>query len=74
MDRKRLGRRIKAYRKLKGYTQVELAKKLGLPIITIGNVERGSQDASEELLDLIVDTLDIPKKELLLLEPVKKEE
>lgn len=65
MDTKRLGRRIKAFRKLKGYTQVGLAKKLEIPIITLGDVERGKQEVSVELLEQIADTLSISKQEII---------
>lgn len=74
MDTKRLGKRIKAFRKLKGYTQVSLAKELDIPIITLGNVERGKQEAADELLDQIAVELSISKKELILAgHPVKEE-
>lgn len=66
MDTKRLGKRIRAFRKLKGYTQVSLAKLLEVPIITLGNVERGKQDATDQLLDAIADKLNISKCELTL--------
>ncbi|SDQ04141.1 DNA-binding transcriptional regulator, XRE-family HTH domain [Virgibacillus subterraneus] len=74
MDKQRLGRRIKAFRKLKGYTQVELAYKLDLPIITLGSIERGKQEASEKLLDHIADTLSVTKKELTKADETTKEE
>lgn len=74
MDIQRLGRRIKAFRKLKGYTQVELANKLDLPIITMGSVERGKQEPSEELLGQIADTLAVTKKELTIADGAAKEE
>ncbi|HLR62798.1 MAG TPA: helix-turn-helix transcriptional regulator [Lentibacillus sp.] len=64
MDRERLGRRIKAFRKLKGYTQAGLAKQLDMPIINLGDVERGNQQASDELLDHIADQLHVSKREL----------
>ncbi|WP_164670646.1 helix-turn-helix domain-containing protein [Virgibacillus doumboii] len=73
MDTKRLGRRIKAFRKLKGYTQVELAEELEVPIITLGDVERGKQRASNELLEQIAVTLSISKQEILAGETVHEE-
>ncbi|WP_174615366.1 helix-turn-helix domain-containing protein [Virgibacillus ihumii] len=72
MDAKRLGKRIRAFRKLKGYTQVGLANSLEIPIITLGNVERGKQEATEQLLDAIAGKLNITKRELTLNE--EKEE
>ncbi|AUJ24434.1 MULTISPECIES: helix-turn-helix domain-containing protein [Virgibacillus] len=66
MDQKRFGRRIKAFRKLKGYTQVEFAKKLCVPLSVIGSIERGVKPISDDLLDIVVHTLDISKEELML--------
>ncbi|MFU0791287.1 helix-turn-helix domain-containing protein [Cerasibacillus sp. JNUCC 74] len=66
MDQKRIGRRIKAFRKLKGYTQVEFAKELEIPLSVLGRMERGSKSVSEDLLDKIIATLDISKEELIL--------
>lgn len=66
MDQKRIGRRIKAFRKLKGYTQVEFAKELEIPLSVLGRMERGSRIVSEDLLDKIIATLDISKEELIL--------
>ncbi|MFD1362554.1 helix-turn-helix domain-containing protein [Lentibacillus salinarum] len=72
MDRERLGRRIKAFRKLKGYTQIGLAKELGIPIIKLGNVERGTQGATDDLLDQIAGRLGISKLELTDSDPGKR--
>lgn len=69
MDRERLGRRIKAFRKLKGYTQVGLAKELDMPVINLGDVERGEQQATDELLDQIAGKLDVSKQELMGADP-----
>ncbi|MBU5266125.1 helix-turn-helix domain-containing protein [Virgibacillus proomii] len=66
MDQKRIGRRIKAFRKLKGYTQVEFAKELEIPLSVLGRMERGSKPVSEDLLDKIIAALDISKEELIL--------
>ncbi|WP_010531192.1 helix-turn-helix domain-containing protein [Lentibacillus jeotgali] len=74
MDRERLGRRIKAFRKLKGYTQAGLAKQLNMPIINLGDVERGSQQASDELLQQIADQLRVSRGELQGKKPPNKKE
>lgn len=66
MDPKRLGRRIKAFRKLKGYTQIEFAKELNISMAVIGKVERGTKYASDELLNEIAVALYISKEELTL--------
>ncbi|WP_042220749.1 helix-turn-helix domain-containing protein [Oceanobacillus manasiensis] len=66
MDAKRVGRRIKAFRKLKGYTQIAFAEKVEIPIAVIGAVERGTKEADEELLKKITKFLEISKEELVL--------
>ncbi|HLR66637.1 helix-turn-helix domain-containing protein [Virgibacillus alimentarius] len=73
MDTKRVGRRIKAFRKLKGYTQIDLAKKINVPIAHLGAVERGTMIPSGELLDKVSESLNISKEELML-EDIKTKE
>ena len=65
MENGRIGKRIKAFRKLKGYTQVELAKKLGISLNVLGAAERGTKKIPEELINQIAETLNIDKLELL---------
>ncbi|MEN2766696.1 helix-turn-helix domain-containing protein [Ornithinibacillus xuwenensis] len=65
MERSRIGRRIKAYRKLKGYTQVDFAKVIGVSLNELGSIERGTREISEELLEKIAETLIIDKEEIL---------
>lgn len=64
MDTKRIGRRIKAFRKLKGYTQIDFAKELEVSISEIGNIERGTKPASDELLNQISQLLNISIDEI----------
>lgn len=64
MENNRIGRRIRAFRKLKGYTQVSFAKKLDISLNVLGAVERGTKQVSEELLEKIADTLNIDLEEL----------
>ncbi|WP_096272377.1 helix-turn-helix domain-containing protein [Paucisalibacillus globulus] len=64
MENGRIGRRIKAFRKLKGFTQVEFANKLGISLNVLGAVERGTKKVPEELIDRIAETLNIDKNEL----------
>ncbi|WP_010649048.1 helix-turn-helix domain-containing protein [Oceanobacillus massiliensis] len=66
MDAKRVGRRVKAFRKLKGYTQMDFANELNVSIAQIGNIERGTKMASDDLLDQIAETLSIPREEITL--------
>ncbi|GGA71077.1 helix-turn-helix domain-containing protein [Ornithinibacillus halotolerans] len=65
MDTDRLGRRIKAYRKLKGYTQVMFAKELNISLNILGEIERGTRKITEENIKKISDTLNIDKNEIL---------
>ncbi|SHG40197.1 helix-turn-helix domain-containing protein [Ornithinibacillus halophilus] len=67
MDRKRIGRRIRGFRKLKGYTQMDFAKRLGVPLAVLGSVERGTREIPEGLIEQIAGTLNIEKDELLKL-------
>ena len=45
MEAEKWGRRIRAFRKLKGYTQEGFAKELGVSVSVLGEVERGNQIA-----------------------------
>lgn len=72
MDAKRLGRRIKSYRKLKRYTQKRFADKLDMPIGLLGALERGTKEASDDVIDQIAAALQIDKHELLDLEQNKE--
>ncbi|WP_134702181.1 helix-turn-helix domain-containing protein [Ammoniphilus sp. YIM 78166] len=65
MEVHRLGNRIRAYRKLKGYTQQEFAEKMGVSVALLGSVERGIKEPTEGLLQRIGDLLGIDVKELL---------
>lgn len=60
-----IGRRIRAYRKLKGYTQRQLAEALGVSLAVVGSVERGTRTPSERLLEQIASELNIRIDELL---------
>lgn len=66
MDARRIGRRIKAFRKLKGYTQIDLAKEMNISIGVLGSIERGTNELSEKLLEQISITLMISKDEIML--------
>lgn len=58
------GKRIKAYRKLKGYTQIQFASKLEVSVSVIGEVERGSRVPTQEFLNQIAEALGITCEEL----------
>lgn len=65
MEGHRLGNRIRAYRKLKGYTQQEFAEKMGISVSLLGSVERGMKEPSRKLLEQMGQLLEIEVKELL---------
>jgi transcriptional regulator with XRE-family HTH domain len=64
MEAEKWGRRIRAFRKLKGYTQERLAKELGISISILGEVERGNRFPSEQLIQQIAERLNISVEEL----------
>ncbi|MFD1849236.1 helix-turn-helix domain-containing protein [Oceanobacillus bengalensis] len=66
MDAARIGRRIKAFRKLKGYTQIDFAREVGLSITLIGNIERGTREVNNEILVHIAAVLGISEEELIV--------
>ncbi|TMV44310.1 helix-turn-helix transcriptional regulator [Paenibacillus mesophilus] len=64
MEQFQLAQRIRAFRKLKGYTQDELAKRLGVSIAVLGSVERGTRKADVKMLNKIAEALGINPDEL----------
>lgn len=64
MDNKRMGRRVRAFRKLKGYTQQELADSVGISLAVLGAVERGNRRLEDQILNKIADFLGVAADEL----------
>ncbi|MDM5329439.1 helix-turn-helix transcriptional regulator [Neobacillus sp. CF12] len=64
MEAEKWGRRIRAYRKLKGYTQESFAKELSVSVSIIGEIERGNRLPTGEMLKKIGQTLNITIEEL----------
>jgi len=60
-----LAQRVRAFRKLKGYTQQELAKELGVSVAVLGSLERGTRRNDPKLLHHIAKTLGISYEELM---------
>ncbi|MBU9710489.1 helix-turn-helix domain-containing protein [Evansella tamaricis] len=58
------GRRIRAFRKLKGFTQEEFAKLLGISVSVLGEIERGNRKPSEEFLSNATTVLGVTIEEL----------
>lgn len=64
METDQWGRRIRAFRKLKGFTQERLAHEIGVSVSVLGEVERGSRPLTNELLKEISRALHISIEEL----------
>lgn len=65
MENDQLAQRVRAFRKLKGYTQIELAEELGVSVAVLGSLERGTRRNDPKLLKLIANKLDISYEELV---------
>ncbi|GGH87957.1 transcriptional regulator with XRE-family HTH domain [Pullulanibacillus pueri] len=65
MEAEEWGRRIRAFRKLKGYTQAELANSLGVSLSILGEIERGNRIPSEKIVQSVSETLGISVDELI---------
>ncbi|MGE8207391.1 helix-turn-helix domain-containing protein [Heyndrickxia sp. NPDC080065] len=64
MEIDKWGRRIRAFRKLKGYTQENLAKELGISVSILGEIERGSRLPTEDFLEKVANLLGIEVEDL----------
>ncbi|WP_243388432.1 helix-turn-helix domain-containing protein [Bacillus kexueae] len=64
MEAEKWGRRIRAFRKLKGYTQESFAKDLGVSVSVLGEVERGNRLPAKQLVEDIAELLEISVEEL----------
>lgn len=60
----RLGNRIRAFRKLKGYTQQTMAEEMGVSLAFVGSLERGTKEPTEAVLRKIASTLQVEFEEL----------
>ncbi|MFV2051002.1 helix-turn-helix domain-containing protein [Metabacillus litoralis] len=64
MEAEKWGRRIRAYRKLKGYTQESFAKDLGVSVSVLGEIERGNREPSKEFIEDVAKSLNVTVEEL----------
>ncbi|MBM6616076.1 helix-turn-helix domain-containing protein [Bacillus suaedaesalsae] len=64
MEAEKWGRRIRAFRKLKGFTQESFAKNIGISVSILGEVERGNRTPSEELLNEVAKVLNVTVDDL----------
>lgn len=67
----KLGKRIKELRKVKKYSQEQLAEKLGIAQNTLSKIELGENFLTSETLEKIVIALDVSEKELFDFEHLK---
>ncbi|WP_369901516.1 helix-turn-helix domain-containing protein [Bacillus manliponensis] len=65
MEAEKWGRRIRAFRKLKGYTQEGFAKELGVSVSVLGEVERGNRIPTQEFIIEVSKTLNVSIEELM---------
>ncbi|QED45911.1 helix-turn-helix domain-containing protein [Cytobacillus dafuensis] len=64
MEAEKWGRRIRAFRKLKGYTQESFARQLGVSVSILGEIERGNRMPALDFLERIVRLLNITIEDL----------
>jgi transcriptional regulator with XRE-family HTH domain len=65
MEAEKWGRRIRAFRKLKGFTQEGFARELGVSVSILGEVERGNRMPSKDFLEKVAALLNIHVEELV---------
>lgn len=65
MEKSSIAQRIRAFRKLKGYTQSELADLLGVSIAILGAIERGTRKPDTKMIQNISQVLNIEPEELV---------
>lgn len=64
MEKQALAYRLRAFRKLKGYTQTEFADKLGVSVAIVGTIERGTRKPDARILKKIAEVLGVDQEEL----------
>jgi len=65
MEKNAIAQRIRAFRKLKGFTQTELAGQLDVSIAVLGAIERGTRRPDPKIIRKISEVLGIDPDELL---------
>jgi transcriptional regulator with XRE-family HTH domain len=65
MEKNAIAQRIRAFRKLKGFTQNELAEQLDVSIAILGAIERGTRKPDPKIIQKISEALGIDPEELL---------
>lgn len=72
MEAEIYGRRIRAFRKLKGFTQERLARDLGVSVSVLGEIERGNRAPSYDFLLLVAKQLNVSLEELFPIDQLRK--
>ena len=62
-----LGKRIRGLRRLKRHTQQSLAKKTGISVSMLSNIERGKKYPNQETIKKFAEILQVPLEELFVL-------
>lgn len=65
MEASRIGRRIRAFRKLKRIQQIEMAKQINVSVTVLGRLERGEKIPEQTTLVKIAEVLQIDIEELI---------
>lgn len=58
------GRKMRAYRKLKHLTQIQLAEQLGVSVAIIGSLERGTRTPTPQMVAQLTRVLQVTEEEL----------
>ncbi|MBO1515153.1 MULTISPECIES: helix-turn-helix domain-containing protein [Metabacillus] len=64
MEAEKWGRRIRAFRKLKGFTQESFAKDLGVSVSVLGEIERGNREPNKKFIEEVAKALNVSVEEL----------
>ncbi|WP_349409092.1 helix-turn-helix transcriptional regulator [Pseudalkalibacillus sp. SCS-8] len=64
MEAEQWGRRIRAFRKLKGFTQEGLAGEMNISVSVLGEIERGNRMPNDDLIHKVTQALNISVEEL----------
>lgn len=64
MEAEKWGRRIRAFRKLKGFTQESFAKDLGVSVSVLGEIERGNREPNKQFIEEVAKALNVTVEEL----------
>lgn len=62
-----LGRRLRALRRLKRFTQHDLAEAVGISVSMLSTIERGAKYPRVELIKKFARVLEVPLEELFVL-------